>query len=281
MKRAFLKIFALLVVVALACLYYGFKVEPNQLKVRKIVVESPHWRGEPITIGLIADVHIGAPYIDPPKVETIVGLMNVERPDIILLGGDYVDGYEPKAERSKTENDNLRWGHAILGELNAPLGVFAVLGNHDYKYGADIVQGNLEAHGINFVDNNAVIADNRLCIFGVGDEYFGKPSDNGYYNCPANFPIVGLMHNPDSFFRIPTGTALMVAGHTHGGQINLPLIGRHKHATQKAGKKYAYGLNELGNTPVYVSSGIGTSILPARFRAPPEIVLIELRAAVK
>ncbi len=277
MKRRIFLICLLMLSAILGCLWYGFNVEPQQLKLRRVTIESPYWTGEPILIGLMSDLHIGGPHIDPPKLDKIVGRMNVEQADIILLAGDYVNSHEPAADRSTAENDALNWGQAILGDLYAPLGVFAVLGNHDHLYGAQIVQANMEAQGINFIDNSSAVIDERLCLFGVADEYFGKPTDDGYYNCPANFPIVGLMHNPDSFFRIPSRTALMVAGHSHGGQINIPLIGRFVTST-KAGKPYAYGLNTVGDTPVFVTAGIGTSILAARFRSPPEIVLIELRA---
>jgi len=277
MKRLILIALSLAIAAIIVCLWYGFKVEPKQLKLRKVTIESPHWTGEPIMIGLLGDLHIGGAHIDPQRLDEIVGLMNVEQPDIILLAGDYVNSHEPKSARDKTENDTINWGHAILGDLSAPLGVYAVLGNHDYQYGADIVQANLQAQGVSFIDNQAAVIDDKLCLFGIDDEFFGTPNDDGYYNCPANFPIIGLMHNPDSFFRVPSGTALMVAGHTHGGQINIPLIGRRVTATE-AGKDYAYGFNKVGDTPVFVTAGIGTSILPARFRAPPEIVLIELRA---
>lgn len=275
MKRIFIVIFLCLTTIILACLYYGFKIEPRQLKLRKYAISSPHWTGAPITIGLLSDLHIGGPHIDPPAVERIVGMMNVEAPDIILLLGDYVDSHESQSDRSKAANDEVSWGHAILGDLSANYGVFAVMGNHDYQYGVDIIQANLEAQGIIFLDNKSAVVEDKLCVFGVEDEFFGQPSDDGYYNCPANFPIIGLMHNPDSFFRIPEGTAFMAAGHTHGGQINIPLIGRRITSTH-AGIDYAYGENTVGDTPVFITAGLGTSILPARFRAAPEIVIIEL-----
>ena len=83
------------------------------------------------------------------------------------------------------------------------------------------------------------------------------------------------MHSPDSFKHLRSDTDLAVAGHTHGGQINLPLIGRRVTAT-KLGEPYAYGLKDWSGTPVYITSGLGTSVLPARFRAPPEIVVITI-----
>lgn len=278
MKRYIYPVSFILSIVILACLYYGFRIEPTQLKLRKITIGSPHWTGEPLRIGLIGDLHIGGPHVSPQDMDKIVGLMNVEQPDLILLAGDYVNGSTPKTSRSQSVNDTINWGHAILGDLIAPLGVYAVLGNHDYEYDAQTTRANMTAQGINFVDNRSAVIDERLCLFGVGDEHYGNPNDDGYYNCPANFPIIGLMHNPDSFFRVAeSSAALMLAGHTHGGQINLPLIGRAVTST-KSGKAYAYGVKTVGDTPVFITAGVGTSILSARFRSPPEIVLIELRA---
>ena len=89
--------------------------------------------------------------------------------------------------------------------------------------------------------------------------------------------MIGLMHNPDSFELARGGEALMIAGHTHGGQINIPGIGRRITST-RGGPKYAYGLIDVNGTPAFVTAGIGMSILPARFRAPPEIVIITLRS---
>ena len=93
--------------------------------------------------------------------------------------------------------------------------------------------------------------------------------------CEDGATPIALMHSPDSFPLLRSDTALAVAGHTHGGQINIPLIGRRVTSTA-AGRKYAYGQIDVNSTPAFVTAGIGTSILPARFRAPPEIVLIEL-----
>jgi len=278
-KRILQIIVAALLLTVLACLYYGFRVEPEQIRLRSVMMDSPHWTSEPLRIGLISDLHIGGPHIDPLQLSKITTLMNAQRPDIILLAGDYVDSHEPSHERSTADNNLINRGHQILGDLNAPLGILAVMGNHDYQYGVHKVRKNIEAAGVNFVDNDAIIIDERFCVFGIADEFFGGPTNDGYYNCPPNVPTIGLMHNPDSFFRVPeSSAALMVAGHTHGGQINLPLLGRAITST-KAGKPYAYGVNEVKETPVFITAGIGTSILPARFRAPPEIVLIELRGA--
>ena len=277
MKRVFIALVILLLSLILACLYYGFRIEPDKIILRQHDIISEFWQGKPLKIAVLADIHIGAPFIDPAKLETIVGLINVQQPDIILLAGDYVDDHRPYEYRSAEQNDTINWGLAIIGELDAPMGVYGVLGNHDYQYGAARITQTLTQHGVVLLDNQSAVVENSFCLFGIDDEFYGSPSLEGYDNCPANFPIIGLMHNPDSFFRVQNPVALMLAGHTHGGQINLPFIGR-KVTSTKAGKPYAYGLKYKDKTPVFISAGIGTSILPARFRAPPEIIIIELQS---
>jgi len=92
--------------------------------------------------------------------------------------------------------------------------------------------------------------------------------------CPETSFVVALMHSPDTL-RLAKRVNIALAGHTHGGQINIPIIGRRVTAT-KLGKDYAYGLKTFSGFPVYITSGIGTSMLPARFRSPPEIAVIEI-----
>ena len=101
-----------------------------------------------------------------------------------------------------------------------------------------------------------------------------------FADCETSKDIVAFMHSPDSFKLLPSDTDLALAGHTHGGQINIPFIGRRITST-RLGKKYAYGSLDFGGIRAFVTAGIGTSILPARFRAPPEIVLITLRSAAQ
>lgn len=201
--------------------------------------------------------------------------VNAQSADIILLAGDYTSGSERRHLRKDTQIADIEAGHDALGALDAPLGVFAVLGNHDYLYGEPFVQTRLEAGGIKFIDNRAIILERQVCLFGFGDDYYGRPNRNGRDACPDDLPMIGLMHNPDSFELARGGEAFMVAGHTHGGQINIPGIGRRKTAT-RGGPKLAYGEILVGDTPAFVTAGIGMSLITARFRAPPEIVVVTL-----
>lgn len=261
--------------VALLCLAYGFLIEPQRLVVRNIHVSSPHWTGAPLRMAIIADIHIGGRGVHAPRAKTVVDQVNAQSAEMILLAGDYTSGSARRHLRDDAQVADIEAGHDALGGLTAPLGVYAVLGNHDYLYGESFVQNRLEAGGIKFIDNRAVTLDGRLCIFGFGDDYYGKPNRKGRDACPDDLPMVGLMHNPDSFELARGGEAFMIAGHTHGGQINIPGIGRRATAT-RGGPKLAYGEMLVGDTPAFVTAGIGMSMMSARFRAPPEIVVVTL-----
>lgn len=276
MIRKFIYFCPWLSAIALCCLAYGFLIEPYRLVVREVTINSPHWSGPTLRIGVISDVHVGGRHVHAPRVEKVVKTVNAQSPDIVLMAGDYTSGTAPRDYRDKGQIADIEAGHAALGHLRAPLGVHAVLGNHDHQYGADQVRANLEAGGIRFFDNHAEVIAEKLCLFGFGDEYFGTPNQNGRDMCDGTLPMIGFMHNPDSFELARGGEALLLAGHTHGGQINIPGIGRRVTST-RAGPKYAYGLINVNGTPAFVTAGIGMSILSARFRAPPEIVMITLR----
>ena len=266
-------------IVAGLCLIYGFFIEPKTLAVRHITVKSKTWSGAPIKIALISDIHIGGWHVDADRVQRLVGKINSHYPDLVLLAGDYVNGHKLSTQHNETFNTEVKHGISNLGLLKAPLGVFATLGNHDAWYILNMDK-MLSRAGLSVLDNQEHRVKNKaqsICVVGLADYTTGKPRSDMFKACEKDDNIVALMHSPDSFPLLPKDLALAVAGHTHGGQINLPLIGRRVTAT-KIGSKYAYGLGEYKDIPTFVTSGIGTSLLPARFRAPPEIVIITLRA---
>lgn len=266
-----------LTLIALAglCLLYGFLVEPKLLKVRHVTFASQNYEGPVLRIALLSDIHIGGRHVPAKRVETIVARVNALTPDIILIPGDFINGHKSRSEHSAAFNAEIYQGLGALAKLEAPLGVFASIGNHDVWYDADFVEDMLIASGLTVLRNQAINLPNETCILGLADHDTQQEDPKTFEECKVGaFPIV-LMHSPDSFALLRSDTALAVAGHTHGGQINIPLIGRRVTATA-AGKKYAYGAVDVNGIPAFVTAGIGTSILPARFRAPPEVVLIEL-----
>ncbi len=261
---------------AIACLLYGFFVEPKRLVVRDVAVSSKYWSGAPIRIGLMSDLHVGGRGVDAARAREVVAALNAGNADLVLLAGDFINGHHKKADRSTEENADIAAGLKALGQIKAPMGTFAVIGNHDYLYGRHFVDQALEAIDIPVLDNRHITLSGRACLFGTDDDTFGTPTMDGYVACPPDLPKIGLMHSPDVFYNVPSGVALTLAGHTHGGQIVLPFIGRQ--TPTHSGKATAYGAVTVNDNPGFVTAGIGMSILPARFRAPPEIVFITLSA---
>ena len=142
------------------------------------------------------------------------------------------------------------------------------------------VEDMLTKAGIQVMDNDQVTIQRNVhnfCLIGLSDTYTGQINKTVSQACTAGDSLIAFMHSPDSFALMRSDTALALAGHTHGGQINIPLIGR-KVTSTSIGPKYAYGAVDYHGIPTFITAGIGTSIMSARFRAPPEIVVITLRA---
>jgi len=264
-----------LVVAGLACVFYGLFIEPKQLKIRQVEFVSDKYSGPPIRIGLITDIHIGGLHVPPERVAELVQDMNALNPEVVLLPGDFIDGHIRHEDKSEAFNNAVISGMSHLGALEAP--AFATLGNHDSWYGAGMVQGLLAQANVSILENDSAIFEG-LCLVGLADYDTATPDASAFFGCPKGaYPLV-LTHSPQAYENFRSDTVLAVAGHTHGGQVNLPLIGRRVNATS-LGPQHSYGFSKLGNVDIFVSAGVGTSILPVRFRSPPEIVLITLRAA--
>jgi predicted MPP superfamily phosphohydrolase len=197
--------------------------------------------------------------------------VNAARPDLIVLLGDYVIHGIIGGRFIEPEPVAM-----VLGGLRAPLGVFAVTGNHDWWYDGPRVTGALEAAGIRVLDDAAapLPAGGPLWIAGVGD-LWTRPADvrRALAEVPADAPVVVITHNPDLFPVVPARVLLTLAGHTHGGQVDLPLLGR-LIVPSRYGARYAIGHVREDGRDLFVTPGLGTSILPVRFRVPPEISLL-------
>ena len=261
-------------VVAASCMAYGFLIEPKRLFVREVLIESPAARA-PLRVGLLADIHGGGRHVYARKVREVVEAVGAASPDIILIAGDFTVGSPAYADRSAGERAAIDAAHAELARLDAPLGVYAVLGNHDHTFGASLTRTRMERLGLRMIDN-AVVDLGEVCVIGLADEWHGRPDPTVERDCPDDRTRLVVAHNPDTLFELRRRHALLVAGHTHGGQINIPVLGRRVTAT-RAGRAYAYGAMTIAGSPAFVTAGVGTSVLPARFRAPPEVVLIDLR----
>ncbi len=219
----------------------------------------------------LTDIHHSL-YTPLEDVERAVKMTNHLRPDVIALTGDYV-----------TFSPTYIWPVAqVLGRLHARLGVFAVLGNHDFQVDADEMTHALEAHRIHVLRNSHYALDSghaRLWMVGVDDLWWSADDlEAGIRHVPARDPKILLCHNPVGVrMAAEHHIDLVLSGHTHGGQVRLPVVGG-LYTRSKLGKRFIAGWNRLDGTQIYVSRGIGKVLVPLRVGCPPEIACLNLRA---
>jgi len=265
---------------------YAAAIEPQQLVVTPYTLKPRGWpAGRKLTITVIADLHAGGPDMPLPNVQRIVDTANALKSDVIVMLGDYIARYRFAVERIP----DPVWA-AELARLRAPLGVWAILGNHDWWYDLAGVRNALAEVRIPLLENQAVLLGpegERVWVAGIGDQIayrIGHGRFRGVDDLPGTLaqvttddPVILLVHEPDIFPRVPSRVALTFAGHTHGGQIRVPLIWP-AFVPSRYGKRYAYGHVIERERHLIVSGGLGTSIIPARFGVPPEIVHVTLTA---
>jgi len=264
----------------------AFAVEPRfTLTVKRWNVAHPAWPvgAPPLRIGVLTDIHAVKPWMDARRIGGIAARLNAERPDIVVLLGDYVNALHPGYYSSLVP---VREWSAALRDLHAPLGVYAILGNHDWWSGeVPAMRAAFDRAGIALLEGSAIkIKRGRFPFWVVGLDDLLAAGSRGYGNLPAalahvtdSAPIVLLAHEPDIFSVVPERIALTLAGHTHGGQVYIPFVGRPSLATGMARyAKYAYGHIVENGRHLIVSSGLGLSAYPVRFLVPPEIAIVTL-----
>lgn len=262
---------------------WAFFIEPRSLIVRHVTVESAVWSGPPVRIGVISDTHVAAPHTDVARIVDLVDRMNAQRPDLVVLLGDYAGGHEPADVRARPERSEILQGVAAFRALRAPLGVFGVLGNHDSWFDEASLDRALTQAGVTVVENRAVRVqsdDGAFWVSGLADlvSKRARPSiPQALSGIQVGEPVILLTHWPDPFVEVPSSVALTLAGHTHCGQVNLPLIGRPV-LPSEGSYRWPCGLYDEEGRKLFVTGGVGVSILPVRFRAPPEMVIVTLQA---
>jgi predicted MPP superfamily phosphohydrolase len=265
---------------------YAGVIEPNGLVVTRYAPAPPGWpKGRKLSITVIADLHAGGPDMRLEHVRRVVDRASELKSDIVLMLGDFIASYRFAIEHIP----DPVWA-AELARLKAPLGSWAILGNHDWWHDLKGVRGALAGVNIPILENDAVLLGpegRKFWVAGIGDQIaipLGHGKFRGVDDLPlmmsritTDDPVLLMVHEPDIFPRVPERVALTLAGHTHGGQIRLPFIWPH-FVPSRYGARYAYGHVVEDDRHLIVSGGLGTSIIPARLGVPPEIVHIELGA---
>ena len=277
MQRWFRRLSFSLALFGIALGVDAFFVEPARLVVNQQELRLPAWPEElsGLRVAFISDLHVGSPHWGLARLHDLVSRLNAQRPDLILLGGDYLINDIWFGEHVEADPIALE-----LSQLRAPLGVFAVLGNHDWWNNGPKVRAAFEAHGITVLDDEVRrlhFKGKSFCLLGVRDETERLRSARKELELALpGMPLIVLMHEPDLFADLDERATLTLAGHTHGGQVDLPLLGR-RIVPSRFGSRYAAGQIVESGRHMFVTTGVGTSILPIRFRVPPEIALLTLR----
>ena len=298
-RRQFLQWIATLGAAGAAAASYALYVEPLlRLKLAQYDFTPKRWpNGLRLKIAAIADLHASDPWMGIDRVRSIVDQTNALGADVIVLLGDYVTGRKPWSEPVEPQH----WAKA-LGQLRAPLGVHAILGNHEWwednavqraGTGMPFARRALEEVGIPVYENDVVRlqkAGQPFWIAGLGDQLAFLPTRRlrpgrrigvddlrgTLTKVTDDAPIILLAHEPDIAAKAPERVSLILSGHTHGGQVRL--FGWSPVVPSIYGNRYAYG-HVREQCDLIISGGLGCSIAPIRIGVPPEIVLVQLGGA--
>lgn len=275
---------------------HSIGVEPGLLlKVTSYHLQLPGWpAGKGLKIAVIADLHACEPWMSFGYIRHIAEVANGLKPDVTVLLGDFNAGHDLVTRAVLPE----QWAEA-LAVLNAPLGIHAVLGNHDWWHGAlpklrgdggESVRRGLRQARFNVLENDALRLEKDGAAFwllGLADQMaYNQPGQRGLHGADDlsgtlarvtdDAPAILLAHEPYVFTRVPERVALTLSGHTHGGQVNLPGLRNMRAFARGSTLAPNYGHVADGARQMIISAGLGSSIFPVRFMRPPEIVEIDV-----
>jgi len=259
-------------------LAYSVAFEPSYITIPEVTIPIPNLADtfEGYRIAQIGDIHAGS-WISQDQLQNVVNLVNEQQPDLIVMTGDYVTSGDVRPLMDMLIQP--------LSQLTAPDGVLSILGNHDHWTNAGLIREVLQASKIQELQNDSVVLERdagKLAIAGVDDVWEKKHDlDRTIATLPeADVPAILLVHEPDfADESAESGRfALQVAGHTHGGQVRLPLVGALR--LPYLGTKYPIGQYKVRDMIQYTNRGVGMINPTVRFGCPPEITMFTLTQVV-
>lgn len=294
MKRLLLLVlagFVLIVLFASGLLAYAYFIEPRRLIINQAELRVPNFSPglNGLKIVAISDIHGGSNHVTEEKLREIVRRANEQNPDLIVLLGDYISETRFNPEDLKrpdgTDRTEIRMPvetiAANLAGFKAKYGVYAVIGNHDWWHNQAEIRREFEKSGIRFLDNELAaipVGSETIWLWGIEDYWKHRtvPTTDTYDMIVEKKNIVAITHNPDSLLKAPGEFSVMLAGHSHGGQVNLPFVGARAWVNDA---RFMAGEAVVDGKHVFVTTGIGCTGPQIRFRVPPEIAVITLDSA--
>ncbi len=274
----FKKVLTFLSVSVLVLALWALWLEPASLHTETYDLALPSWpvACEGLKVAVLSDLHVGSPFNHLDHLQESIDLTLIANPDLILLAGDYVIHGVPGGRFVSPQESATH-----LARLSAPLGVYAVLGNHDWWHDGPGTMAAFQQVGIQVLEDASMPIHAGACQFwlaGISDYMEGAHDvPLALSQIPEDGTILAFTHNPDIFPEVPPQVALTVAGHTHGGQVYLPMVGRPV-VPSEYGERFAIGHIVEQGRHLFVTPGIGTSILPIRFLVPPEVSVLILHS---
>jgi predicted MPP superfamily phosphohydrolase len=270
--------FAAILLAICLLLAYAYLIEPSRLVIHEESLKIPNWSANlnGFKIVAISDIHGGSNNVTEEKIRLLVERVNAQNPDLIVLLGDYVSQkggmHSDLKMPSETVAENLKG-------FQAKYGVFAVIGNHDWWYNEKKVTAEFENAGIKVLDNKVEpiqIGDEKIYLWGIEDYWKNRSvPKEPVREIKELRNIIAITHNPDSILEAPNEISLMLAGHSHGGQVNFPIFGAHAFVNDA---RFIAGEAITDGKHVFVTTGVGCTGPQIRFRVPPEIAVLKLFA---
>jgi len=280
-RRKFIRLAAAAGVAALAA--DSVLLEPNRPCIVRKDIALRRWpaRLEGFTIALLSDFHYD-PHFSVHPVRSAIGMVNGLRPELIVLTGDFVS--VPIFGDAAAAASAAEPCAQLLRQMQAPHGLWAVMGNHDATTDPDRVTSALRSSGIQVLSNQSAAIERdgaRFWLAGVDDVLEGSPDlDAALHDIPGEEAAVLLAHEPDYADHVASRPVdLQLSGHSHGGQVRLPFVG--PLYLPALAKKYVWGLHQIGGLTLYTNPGLGTVNVPVRWNCPPEITLLTLRRSAR